>query len=105
MGKIINRPVNDPEIEPVYFAKVDCVKHEDIYYDENIESFPTLKFYFHGLPLGEYDGERDYESLQEFIDFLDYDNIDFDINTSDQGSNKVQVPEAQQTIDVWILLR
>ena len=81
--KLSERQIDDPAIEPVYFAKVDCVKHEDIYYDENIEVFPTLKFYFHGLPV-EYDGDKDYESLKEFVDFLDYDNIDFDVNTQEQ---------------------
>ena len=81
--RLSNREVTDPGIEPIYFAKVDCVKHEDIYYDENIQVFPTLKFFFHGLPV-EYDGEKDYESLKEFIDFLDYDNVDFDVNTPEQ---------------------
>ena len=83
--RLSNREVIDPDMEPVYFAKVDCVKQEDIYYDENIQVFPTLKFYFHGLPI-EYDGEKDYESLKEFIDFLDYDNVDFDVNTPEQVS-------------------
>lgn len=53
----------------------------DVYYKEKIEVFPTIKFYFYGLPLV-YEGEKDEESIKEYIEFLDNDNID-DIESSD----------------------
>ena len=81
--RISARPPVPTDIEPVYFAKVDCVANSEIYYSENIEVFPTLKFYYYGIPI-DYEGDNDFHSLNEFVNFLDYDNIDFDIQSQEQ---------------------
>jgi len=64
--------------EGVSLAKVDCVKEPQLYDQENISVFPTIKFYFYGLSLP-YTGDQDSQSLQEYFDFLRYDDNLVDI--------------------------
>jgi len=50
-------------------AKVDCVDQPDLYWKENITSFPTIKVFFRGLAI-KYEGEKDKGSLLQYFEYI-----------------------------------
>ena len=66
----------------IHLSKIDCTQEKEVYYKEAIKIYPTMKFYFYGLPLT-YEGEKDYDSLLKYLNFLDYDNL-HDVNSLEE---------------------
>lgn len=68
----------DLSSDDLHFAKVDCVEQKEIYWKNNIESFPTIKFYFgksKGLEPIEFKGEREVDEITLFIERLKKESI------------------------------
>lgn len=43
---------------PVMVAKVDCVVHKDLCFQQQIWAYPTLRLFINGLPVADYKGDR-----------------------------------------------
>ena len=43
---------------PVMVAKVDCVDHKDLCFNEQVWAYPTLRLFVNGMPAADYRGDR-----------------------------------------------
>jgi thioredoxin-like negative regulator of GroEL len=43
---------------PVMVAKVDCVVHKDLCFQQQIWAYPTLRLFINGFPAADYKGDR-----------------------------------------------
>lgn len=52
---------------PVFVAKIDCVQHKDLCFDNNIWAYPTLRLFIDGKPEMDYSGDR---TILEMVHWL-----------------------------------
>ncbi|XP_076437915.1 thioredoxin domain-containing protein 5-like [Babylonia areolata] len=64
------------EDKEVTIARVDCTQHQSVCNSQSIRGYPTLAIFRNGQRVNDYKGQRDLESLQEFVDsFLEHTEL------------------------------
>lgn len=74
------------EDKNILIAKVDCVQESNLYYSEDIQSFPTIKSYvnYNNISII-YDGERDSNTMWRYFRLLNQQYVE-EIMTMDEFS-------------------
>ncbi|EPR63805.1 putative protein disulfide-isomerase [Toxoplasma gondii GT1] len=80
-ARVLAHDKTDP---PVFLAKVDCTQHTQVMRKEDIQEYPTLKFFMHGHPKEYTGGRKRAEILKWLQENLDRDRIITSVNALEE---------------------
>ncbi|CBZ55755.1 putative protein disulfide-isomerase [Neospora caninum Liverpool] len=80
-ARVLAHDKTDP---PVFLAKVDCTQHTQVMRKEDIQEYPTLKFFMHGHPKEYTGGRKRAEILKWLQENLDRDRIIASVNALEE---------------------
>lgn len=84
---------------PVMVAKVDCVVHKDLCFQQQIWAYPTLRLFINGLPVADYKGDR---TVLEMVHWLAHVEEQHKKQVGDDQFNMLLADESKLIVVIGI---
>lgn len=62
---------------PVFVAKIDCVVHQQLCFEQGIWAYPTLRLFVDGIPKADYRGDRTVLEMIHWLELVEQSHKEF----------------------------